>query len=142
MAAVAFSYASWVARYPEFTAVAEPTALLYFQEAGIYLDNTDSSPVREEIRAPLLYMLTSHIAFLAKAEGEGSAPAGRIASATEGTVSVSTASLLPGTAEWFALSSYGLAYWQATARYRTARYFAPSIPRPQPFDYSRHARRY
>ena len=32
-------------------------------------------------------------------------------------------------AEWFVQTKYGAAYWAATARYRTARYY----PGPQPF---------
>ena len=83
-------------------------------------------------------MLAAHIAQLNAPQingqpgtGAGNAPApnivGRIANASEGSVSVSTQlDLPPGSSQWFAQTKYGLAYWQATAAYRTMRY----IPGP------------
>lgn len=131
---VTFDYSGWIARYPEFSAVIQATAQLYFNEATLYLDNTSASVVADAspggARATLLNMLTAHIAALNMA---GSSPlVGRINSATEGSVSVGTDYAVPGTAAWFAQTKYGAAYWQAVLPYRTMRYYAPVQPFVQP----------
>lgn len=131
--AAIFNYAAWAARYPELAgSVLEPLATLYWDEAGLYLLNTGASQVTDIARrGVLLNMLTAHIAAL-NATINGQAPSGlvgRVASATEGSVSVSTAaSMLPGSAEWYAQTRYGLSFWTATARYRMARYYAGNVP--------------
>lgn len=129
MAVAVFDYTAWTTRYPEFGAVNSTLAALYFAEAGLYLDNTDASPVTDvNIRLMLLNMLTAHVAVLAGAlepDGKPSGMVGRISSATEGGVSVSLESgLLPGTAAWFQQTSYGLSFWQATKNLRSATYVA------------------
>jgi hypothetical protein len=132
MGAVAsFDYATWSARYPNFSNVAQPTVAALWNEATLYLDNSGNSPVQDAgQQQSLLGMLTAHLAQLNF--GDASNPAspivGRISSATQGSVSVSAD--LPnvvGSAAWFAQTKYGLAYWQAMAPYRTARY----IPGPR-----------
>lgn len=130
MAVVVFDYEAWAARYPELaSSVDAPTGQLYFNEATLYLDNTDNSIVQDVTqRAVLLNMLVAHIAFLnAPIGGSASSPlVGRISDATEGTVSVRTElSGLPGSAAWYSQSKYGLAYWQATINYRNVRYVRP-----------------
>lgn len=126
MAVVTFDYNGWIARYPEFTSVTQATAQAYFNEATIYLDNTDASRVTDPVRrAVYLFMLTAHIAALNS--GVGGQPAsqlvGRIGNATEGSVSVATGYIdEPGTAGWYAQTKYGLAYWTATAGFRTMQY--------------------
>lgn len=133
MAIVVFDYTTWSTRYPEFTgAVDENRAALFFAEAGLYLDNTDGSPVQDvTIRSMLLGMLTAHIAALSGALEPGGVPSGmvgRISSASEGSVSVTADSgLAPGTAAWFQQTSYGLSFWQATKSVRSARY-VPAAP--------------
>lgn len=129
MAIAVFSYAAWVARYPEFGAVSEELAALFFAEAGFYLDNTDASLVQDVgQRLVLLNMLTSHVAALSgalEANGQPSGMVGRVSSASEGSVSVSVDSgLTAGTAAWFQQTSYGLSFWQATKGYRSATYVA------------------
>ncbi len=130
MAVAVFNYAAWIARYPEFTgAVSEERAALFFAEAGLYLDNTDASIVQDAaLRLVLLNMLVAHIAVLAGAlepDGKPSGLVGRVSSASEGAVSVSTdTGLMPGTAVWFQQTAYGLSFWQATKPYRSARYVA------------------
>lgn len=135
-----FDYAAWVARYPEFASILEPTAAAYFAEAGIYWRNDGTGPVSTTaIQSLLLNMLTAHIAWLNSprdAQGNPAAtgePApglvGRVNSATEGSVSVQVDYGAPATGSeaWFIQSRYGVAFWQATAAYRTMRYRA----RPQ-----------
>ncbi len=102
-----------------------------FAEAGLYLNNTDCSPVQDvNLRTILLNMITAHIAFLGgllTADGQPR-PVGRVTSAGQGSVNAQFdyPTAQPGSGEWFAQSQYGIAFWQATTGYRGARYF------PQP----------
>lgn len=125
MAVAAFSYAQWVARYPEFQGVVSAaTASAYFTEACLHLDNTDGSVVANAARRLLmLNMLTAHIAALNTQE-----LVGRITDATEGSVSVSASmgDSVPGTSAWFLQTKYGAAFWQATAYLRTMLYVPPA----------------
>lgn len=125
---VVFNYATWVLRYPEFAGIAEPLAQAYFDEAGLYLDNTPCSPVANLAKRGLyLNMITTHIAAINNPT-TGTTLVGRVSSATEGSVSVSTEYNVPGSAAWFAQTRYGAAFWQATAWLRTFRY----VPGPAP----------
>lgn len=124
MAVAVFDYSVWSARYPELSAtVAQPLASSYFDEAGLYLNNTETSPVADVARRlVLLNMLTAHIAAL-NMPGS-SALVGRVSNASEGSVSVQAEYAPPGTSAWFVQTKYGAAYWQATAYLRTMRYIA------------------
>lgn len=134
---VVFNYTAWVARYPEFSAVGQPLAQAYFDEATLYFANcgwTASLP-----QAPtLLNMLTAHLAWLyaprdlngnPSATGQAASPlVGRISTASEGSVSVSTELNASGSPSesFFTQTKYGFSFWQATAQFRTMRY----SPRP------------
>lgn len=129
---VAFDYQAWARRYPEFSSVTIPLATDYFAEAGLYLDNSTSGLVTDlTARSLLLNLLTAHIAAL-NSGTNGQAPSGlvgRITSATQGSVSVSVDAMdAPGSAAWYMQTTYGAAYWAATARYRGMRY-VPAPPR-------------
>lgn len=128
MAQAVFNYAAWTARYPEFAGTDQALANLYFAEACLYLDNSDSSPVTDvAVRGLLLNMLTAHVAALAGASGRSPDQVGRVSSATEGSVSVTLdAGALPGSAAWYQQTQYGMAYWQASRPYRSATY----VPAP------------
>lgn len=125
MTVVAFDSALFKARYPEFAAVDNALLSACFDDAGLYLSNTDASPVQNVAkRTSLLNMLTAHIAFIGgalSADGQPR-PVGRVSSASEGSVSASFESATPGTAAWFQQSQYGAAFWQATLYLRTMRY--------------------
>ena len=136
-AQVTFNYSAWVARYPEFSAVSGPLAQAYFDEASLYFANcgwTASLP-----SAPtLLNMLTAHIAWLYAPRDANGNPSstgqiappltGRISTASEGSVSVTTELTASGSPSeaFFTQTKYGFSFWQATAQYRTFRY----SPRP------------
>lgn len=141
MAIAAFDYAAWVLRYPEFGAVSAERAALFFAEAGLYLDNTDASPITDvTYRGVLLNMLTAHVAALSgalEADGKPSGLVGRVSSASEGQVSVSVdGGMLPASAAWYAQTPYGLAYWQATKRQRGAAYVPPAPYNFEPWGVS------
>lgn len=120
-----FTYATWSARFPELAAtVTEPLATLYWAEAGLVLDPTSSSVVADVLtRTVILNLITAHIASLNGPGSSSPGSGGRVASASEGSVSVTFATPeVPGSAAWFAQTAYGLQAWQALAFARTARY--------------------
>jgi hypothetical protein len=134
MAVAVFNLANFQARYPQFSAVSPTRLGVLFLEAGLYLSNSDSSPVRDVTRrGTLLNMLVAHISFLAgdlSADGQAQ-PVGRVSQASEGTVSASFEGVppTPGTGAWFQQTQYGAAFWQATANLRGMRYRArPTDP--------------
>lgn len=141
MAIVVFNIEAFRERYPEFDAVSDSLLNAYFIEATVYLDNTDHSPVRDiNVRAVYLNMLVAHIAALySGANGEKpTGLVGRVASASEGSVSVSTGEVpVTGSSWWFLQTPYGAAYWQATAAYRTVRYVPGASPSMYPGHYFR-----
>lgn len=126
MAAVIFDPAAFKARYPEFAAVPDATLQACFDEAGLYLSNTDR-PVPNVVRRAMLFnMLTAHIAFIGgalTADGQPR-PVGRVSQASEGSVSASFEGVppTPGSGAWFMQSQYGAAFWQATSAIRGFRY--------------------
>lgn len=130
MAIVAFDLAGFRARYPEFVTVTDALLGAYFTEATIYLNNTDSSPVADvTIRSLLLNMIVAHIAAINSGiNGQAASPlVGRINSATEGSVSVSTdMGPVTNSQAWYLSSKYGVAFWNATGIYRRFLY----VPRP------------
>lgn len=134
MPSVAFDPVAFVARYPEFSAVSTATLSAFFVEATLQLDNTDSSIVTDlAMRAVLLNMLVAHIAALSGAANGGTganALVGTTSSATEGSVSigVNTPTAHNGTQAYFYQTQYGLAYWTASARFRSFRYVSPWQP--------------
>ncbi len=134
MSVAVWSQLAFLARYPEFTASVNANPSLYaslFAEAGLYLNNTDCSPVQDiPTRSILLNMVVAHIAFIGgqlTADGQPR-PVGRVAAAAEGAVNAAFdyPATTPGSGPWFAQSQYGIAFWQATTCYRGMMYM------PQP----------
>ena len=131
---VTFDYTGWSARYPELAASVNSTlAQLYFNEAQLYCDNTPCGLVPNIApayqRQTFLNMLTAHIAALnaplivANTPQPSNPLVGRISNATEGSVSVTVQMDLPaGSAQWYAQTKYGIAYWQASSAFRTMHY--------------------
>lgn len=141
MAIVVFDINAFRERYPEFDTVSDTLLNAYFVEATVYLDNTDCSPVTDvNVRAVYLNMLVAHIAALNSGVG-GQKPSGlvgRVASASEGSVSVSTGEVPVSQSSWWYLQTpYGAAYWQATARYRVFKYVPGASPSFYPGHYYR-----
>lgn len=136
---VSFDYDTWIAGYPIFAGCTPTQGQAWFNRADLYFANDICNPaicVGLTRFAMYLYMLTSHIAWLSAPRDASGNPAatgqappaivGRISSATEGSVSVTSefgASGSPSEA-WFLQTPYGAEFWQATAQFRTARYLA------------------
>jgi len=124
MTAVAFNPSAFKVRYPEFLAVDDARLSAFFDEATLYLSNTDKPVVDVIKRAMLFNMLVAHIATLGGVLSSNSpAPVGRVASAGQGSVNVSTEYLPAGSQAWFVQTQYGAAFWQATINYRSFRYY-------------------
>ena len=125
--AVAFNFANWAARYPEFASVPQASAEMYFAESELYCANNLRVVRSINALTMLLYMLTAHIAQLnspTTASGaDSSTPPGRVSDATEGSVSASfTMDFPPGSAQWYNSTKYGAAYYAAVLPYRLALY--------------------
>lgn len=139
---VTFDNAVWIGGFPEFASVGAPLGAAYFKRATYLCDNTARNPAASTpgMLADLLYLLTSHIAWLNAPRDASGNPAatgtpaspivGRINTATEGSVSVGAdmgdANAGSPSQAWYLQTRYGAEYWAATAGFRTARY----IPLP------------
>jgi hypothetical protein len=139
---VQFDYGRWCVRFPEFDVtqggvhpIGSALAQEYFYDATMYLDNSCCSPVCDASiggeRERLLFLMTAHLA-LVNGSGNpvGAGTPGRVTNKAVGPVSVGYGGLdgLPANSLWFAQTAYGLAFWTATAAYRTFRYRVPFIP--------------
>jgi len=130
---------AFLTAYPNFTGIASGTLQAQFDVATIYLRNDGTSPVPTvALQTTLMFMLTAHllqVSFGPNGDGArtGSAGApglvGRVSSASEGSVSVSTEYPSEPNSAWFLQTPYGASFWQATAAFRRARY----LPGPTRF---------
>lgn len=128
MAVVTLDIASFRAMYPEFSNVPDATLPFLFDQSTDYLNNTDYSLVDDVVkRERLLYILMAHLAYVRYGDNRkrgGSGMVGRIASATQGSVSVSSdLGPIEFRYAWYTQSPYGMDFWQATKVYRMANYY-------------------
>lgn len=128
MAVVTLDIASFRAMYPEFSNVPDAILPFLFDQSTDYLNNTDYSLVDDVVkRERLLYMLMAHLTYVRYGDNRGrggSGMVGRIASATEGSVSVSSdLGPIEFRYAWYTQSPYGMDFWQATKVYRMANYY-------------------
>lgn len=128
MAVVTLNIASFRATYPEFSNVTDAILPFLFDQSTDYLNNTDYSLVDDVLkRERLLYMLMAHLAYVRYGDNRkrgGSGMVGRIASATEGSVSASfDLAPIEFRYAWYTQSPYGMDFWQATKVYRMANYY-------------------
>lgn len=152
---ITFDYAYWVASYPEFAACSSGQGQAWFDRSTLFFWNDRGNPAwcaGEMLFKQYIYLLVSHIAWLnAPRDAQGNPAAsgtpapsivGRVNSATEGSVSVSSEWNGSGspTESWYLQTKYGAEFWTATAPYRTARYAAlPTVVAgagPYPFPYA------
>ena len=132
---VVFNYSQWVIEYPEFTYVSQGQAQAFFNRVTIGgpVDNTPASPIQDiQERTILLNEATAHMAFLfgSGANGKPRELVGRISSASEGSVSVTSEYTVPkGDLEaWWNQSPYGALFYASTLKYRTGFYVPPTSP--------------
>lgn len=128
---VVFDLDEFTGIYPEFTGLGAPAGQNAFTLATLNLSNCCRSPVPNPmVRQSLLYMLTAHVLFLftpgAWNNNQAVGVVGRINSASQGSVSVSSEFPASPNASWFLQTRYGAMFWQATASIRTMHY----VPAP------------
>jgi hypothetical protein len=125
--AVSFDYGLWCLRFPELASVPETLADQYFLDACDQFNNSARVGITDPARRlRLLNLLTAHLAKL-NATINGVAPSGmvgRVSSAAEGSVSVSTDFASGGSAQeaYYSQTPYGVQFWASTAGLRMARY--------------------
>lgn len=133
MAVAVFDYTKWAAMFPYLAAVPEPVAVGFFSVAELLFANNDCSPLQDaDKRLVFLNYIVAHLARLAgypAAAGGSAAPdgmVGRVSSATEGTVSISTDyGTVRESQAWWIQTQEGATFWQLTRFLRTATYIAP-----------------
>jgi hypothetical protein len=130
---VAFDPEWFAALFPEFASVATPRVQLAFTTAGTLCDNTPASVITDwspkGVRASCLAYLTAHVLALAglgAGNDSRSGLVGRIASASQGSVSVSVDMPANPNGAWFNQTQYGATYWQMTAPFRLFMYVPPA----------------
>lgn len=128
---VVFDAAEFRELFPAISATDTQLAM-FFKMAEGFLSNTECSIVTDlEERKYLLYQLTAHIAQLNANVESGNSVVGRVASASEGSVSISLDYGTMGNNErWYLQTPYGANYWQMTKRYRSFLYRLGKSPMP------------
>lgn len=133
MAVAVFNYSQWAAMFPELAGSVNSTlAGSFFTVAELLLDNTDCSPVQDATaRLTMLNYAVAHLASLSgyplPAGQSTPAPAsvGRVSSASEGSVSISTDyGAVRESQAWWVQTQYGATFWQLTRALRTMHYIA------------------
>lgn len=118
-----FDYAEWTKRFPVFADLAPETAEQFFAMATTMHANDGSGPFRDntEMQRTALFLLTAHIAQLSGGSGLPSWVLGRISSASQGPISVSTDGFgFKGPlSAWYGATAYGAQYWVMMAKFRT-----------------------
>jgi hypothetical protein len=128
---VIFDYDEWLYRFPVFQYVDPDRAQRYFDGACVLHPNDGSGPITDiPSQTTALYLLTAHLAQLAGASGASGAAgapswlSGRISSASQGPISISTEGFQfkGGLGGWYGSTPYGAMYWAMMAKYRTFRW--------------------
>jgi len=127
-AAVAFSYAGFVAQFPEFAYLTSDQVQIWWNVASSqHMGGAGNHVCDPTQQTNLLNFLTAHYVKIfgpPPASGGSNDLVGRISNASEGSVSVQ-AELpqdIPQGSAFYTQTKYGLAYWSMTAPYRTFRY--------------------
>lgn len=123
MGVVVFDPEAFKAEYPVFADVPDAALGRMFRVACLLVDNTPASPIPltgpeplPEPRRELLYLALAHMQEL---EGRGMDVVGRVASASQGSVSVSFETLGGNdSAQWWQQTQYGALFWRASLPYR------------------------
>lgn len=127
---VTFDPAAFKSAFPAFSTVPDSALTFNFNLATIQLNNSYGSIVQDEpTRAQLLNLVTAHITAILNGIN-GQAPTGtvgRVANATEGSVSVQLDFRTDSeAASFYAQSPWGALFWKLTAFYRSFQYASPA----------------
>lgn len=133
---VQLDWAQWRLLFPEFSNVTDPQLEgPVWELAQQYCRNDGGGPVCSiPLQTELLNLMVAHVAQLLY--GSTTQPAtgfvGPIASATEGSVSVSSGMVLNTSNQWFLQTKYGSMWWQLALPFRLARYYPKITQQFQP----------
>ncbi|HHE5697833.1 TPA: DUF4054 domain-containing protein [Citrobacter amalonaticus] len=132
MAIVVLDIPKFRAMFPELSNVTDAQLPYLFDQSNDYLNNSECSLVEDAVkRERLLYLLMAHLAYMRYGDANGNGGTGlvgRLSSATEGSVSVSSeAGQVEFRYMWYTQSPYGMDYWQATKVYRMANYYPGTV---------------
>jgi hypothetical protein len=130
VAVVVFDPAAFKAQYLEFSGFSDTLLMANFTSAQVYLTNSAASIVSDiPTRTYLLNLLTAHLTQVFNGTNNGTSSTqptglvGRVEVAKEGSVHVrADMGTVPAAGAWYMQTTYGAAYWAATAKYRTFRY--------------------
>jgi hypothetical protein len=128
---VTFNYQAWASLFPSLVTIPQPLVNgIILTLAQGYCRNDGSGPVNDPVmQLNLLNLMVAHIAVLFFGQN-GNAPStlvGRITSAGEGSVNVSTE--MPSTPNrgWYDQTPYGSAFYELSSNFMSAVY----IPGPR-----------
>jgi hypothetical protein len=125
MTAVVFDPEEFREAKPQFAAWSDQRLNFLFEEATLFVDNSDLSivpydPPRRVHRKTILFLVVCHLATLDEWAEDGRA--GAVASATEGSVSVSYAQKT-GDSSWWSQTPCGDSAWALLRRYAQGGYW-------------------
>ena len=134
MAVVALDIEKFKKQYPVFNNLTpDDVYKRLFALACLKVNNTDNSVITDiEERETLLYLLMAHFAELdpgivdANGSHGSGGLVGRVSSASEGSVSISSEyAAMTQNSAWYLQTQYGAMYWELISKYRKFRYIAP-----------------
>lgn len=151
-AVIPYEDADFKALFPEFSNCTPQQGQSWFLQAGALCANAASNPLVRQaggsnwMLQQALYLLTAHIGYIdaprdqngnptgQQGAGSVSQVVGRISSASQGSVSVSTDMQAASTFSeaYFMQTKYGARYWELTKSIRTFQYFATPTVVPGP----------
>ena len=138
---VTFVYSAWAAAFPQFSNVAQATVTgVVLTIAQSYCRNDGGGPVDDAAtQQTLLWLMVAHVAQLmcGSTTQPLSGSVGRVASAGQGSVSVSLDWPTTASNAWFLQTPYGAMYWQMTSGYRLGVYKPRLSPKVNPWAFPR-----
>ena len=130
---VEFVVAEFREEYPFFSNLTDTQLSSLFRKACLRLRNDAKSCVKDiEVRKEFLYLIVAHLATLFQKALAGNGLVGRISSASEGSVSVSSEYSVSqvGGEKWWSQTQWGADYWTLSASYRVLNDVATNFPMP------------
>ena len=133
---LAFDYDAFIAAFPGLAGTPGPVASAQWDMAGLYFANLADNPAVTRgptVMRQLLNLVTAHLLTLlgypaacGATAGTPSGVVGRVSSASEGSVSVSSEWKGSGSPseDWWLQTQYGAMFWTATSQFRLFRYAA------------------
>lgn len=119
--------------FPQFNKLTNKQLEWFFETAESLLDNSKSSCISLKERKKLFFYLVAHLAELQGRIDDGnSSLVGRVSSASEGSVSIST-EMPMGTGaqeQWLKQTPYGAQYYVLIRKYLTAILIQTNAPMP------------